>query len=171
MKNTIKLSIGSLFVALMLMSFTTNSNAPLWVKHVDPTGFSIDFPNAPTRNTPPLGGLVNYVVLKQQTAGAPKFILVFKEKSGAFLNITRVLNDMLNDYATSKSGTIVKTLPVRKWKNGDELTAEVKNSSGLFTHIRIFIKGNCSYLMAVENNGSFAPLTDALKFWDSLDPK
>jgi hypothetical protein len=171
MKNKIKFSIGSLFIAVMLMSFTTKSNAPLWVTHGDPFNFSIEFPNTPTRTLLPPGHstVAHHVKLEQQTAGFPRFELIFKQKNVPFVKTGNVANTMITNYSNSIGGTVSKkTLPAG-WKGGVQVTAEI--IAGVkHIHIRAFVLNYCSYLMIVEDQNKFPPITDVSKFWNSLIP-
>lgn len=171
MKNSVKTIIVSLFLAVMFMSFTTNSNAPLWVTHVDPLGFQIDFPSTPARNVMPLKpGIAQHIKLEQHVAGFPKFILIYKERVNGFVNINKVLNTMVDNHAIAIGGTVVKRIPPNAWKGGTQVSAEITNPAGVHCNIRSFIKGNKSYLMIVELNGKFAPMPDVNKFWNSIKP-
>ncbi|MBN2729731.1 MAG: hypothetical protein JXR53_10950 [Bacteroidales bacterium] len=170
MKNKIKFSIGSLFIAVMLMSFTTKSNAPLWVTHVDPFQFEIDFPNTPVRTMLGTGtsGIVHHVKLEQQTPGFPRFVLFFKEKNIPFVRAGIVADDMVTNYASSIGGT-VSAKTTAGWKGGVAVTAQIISGTK-YIHIRAFVLNNWSYLMIVEDTGKFPPIVGVNKFWNSLKP-
>ncbi len=172
MKNKIKFSIASLFLAVILMSFTTEANAPLWVKHGDPFNFAIEFPNTPSRNLLPPGhpSVIHHVKLVQHTAGFPRFELIFKEKNVPFVKTGIVANKMISNYNTAVGGTISKKTVPAGWKGGVQVTAEII-AGKKHIHIRAFILNKCSYLMAVEGQGKFPPMTDVNRFWNSLQPK
>jgi hypothetical protein len=113
--------------------------------------------------------VAHHVKLEQQTAGFPRFELIFKQKNVPFVKTGNVANTMITNYSNSIGGTVSKkTLPAG-WKGGVQVTAEI--IAGVkHIHIRAFVLNYCSYLMIVEDQNKFPPITDVSKFWNSLIP-
>ncbi|PKP01356.1 MAG: hypothetical protein CVU11_15465 [Bacteroidetes bacterium HGW-Bacteroidetes-6] len=163
----------SVFVLIAAIAFAAMSfvSAPMWVTHHDALGFKINFPATPTRtvlsSTDPL--VLNKIKLEQITTGFPRFTLIYEEKSAAYVNVNKVLNDLVDAHCAKVSGTIVFRSTPRAWKLGTQVTAKIENSAGLKCNIRTFINGSECVIMIVEQNGTYAPFSDVSeKFWETL---
>lgn len=172
MKKSVFVLIAAIAIAFSTMSFTPahSPSGLLWVTHTDSIGFKIDFPATPTRtklsSTDPM--VINKIKLEQVTSGSPRFILLFEDKTSPYVNVNRVLNDMVDAHSSKLGGTVIFRDIPRAWKGGTQVTAKIENTAGVKCNIRSYVKGNQSFVMIVENNTTYAPIADVTNFWNSL---
>lgn len=164
MKKSVFVLIAA--IALSSMSFVLS---PMWVTHHDVLKFDIDFPSTPTRTVMTVAApITNRVQLEQIVAGFPHFILVYEDKAGAYVNVNKVCNDKVDAHAAFIGGAVVRRDAPIAWKLGTQVTAKIETAGGIKCDIRVYVQGNKSAMMIIEQNGVYAAPKDVNKFWESL---
>lgn len=166
MKKSVFFAVSGMLFMLLLVS-STNVSAQ-WKRHFDKFGFDVEFPNTPAR----VELIVNLKAeLTQQTPGFPAFTLLYEKRALPWV-IPADIDHAINAHASYRKATVVagSVSALGTFKGGSYKIAHIENLAGFRCQIFVLVIGNERFLLAVENNGAYAPATDFNKFWNSLNP-